>query len=68
MQITEKTAIAQAEASQSSLPATKQINVTNLTPKQQRELFCDCISQEGFTGFAKKKSGNQSYYIFTYGK
>ena len=37
-------------------PTAKQINVTDLTPKQQRELFCDCVSQAGFTGFTKKKN------------
>ncbi|MGD6851826.1 MAG: hypothetical protein ACQCN6_07195 [Candidatus Bathyarchaeia archaeon] len=49
-------------------PTTKQINVTDLTPNQQRELFCDCISQAGFTGFVKKKNGKQTYYTFTYEK
>jgi hypothetical protein len=49
-------------------PTTKQINVTDLTPKQQRELFCHCISQAGFIGFAKKKVSNQTFYIFTYVK
>ena len=68
MQTTEKTVIAQGEASQNNLPATKQINVTHLTPNQQRKLFYDYMSQGGFNGFVKKKKGKQTYYTFTYEK
>jgi hypothetical protein len=57
---------ATAKASQSSPPTTKQINVTDLTPSQQRKLFTDCLNQEGFVGFIKKKIGKQTYYTFTY--
>jgi hypothetical protein len=51
---------------QNVLPTTKQINVTNLTPSQQRELFINHLNQTGFTGFSKKVVGKQTYYIFTY--
>jgi hypothetical protein len=33
---------------------TKQYNVTNLTPQQRRELFAQCINQDGFKAFKKK--------------
>jgi hypothetical protein len=68
MQITEKTVIAQAETYQSNPPTTKQINVTDLTPSQQRQLFIDHINQAGFIGFSKEVIGKQTYYIFTYEK
>jgi hypothetical protein len=45
---------------------TKQINVTDLTPSQKRDLFVSYITQAGFTGFIKKKIGEQTYYTFTY--
>jgi hypothetical protein len=32
---------------------TKQINVTDLTCSQRRELFRDCLNQAGFIGFIK---------------
>jgi hypothetical protein len=57
-----------AKTPQSNQLVTMQINVTDLTAKEQRELFCDCISQEGFIGFAKKENGKQKYYTFTYEK
>jgi hypothetical protein len=47
-------------------PTTKQINVTNLTPSQQKELFINHLNQTGFTGFSKKVIGKQTYYTFTY--
>lgn len=54
------------QTTKTTQPTTKQINVTDLTPSQQRQLFCDHIGQAGFVGFAKKKTGNQTFYVFTY--
>ena len=51
---------------QSDSPTTKQINVTDLTSSQQRELFKSCLNQAGFIGFTKTKIGKQTYYTFTY--
>jgi hypothetical protein len=45
---------------------TKQINVTDLTPRQQRKILIDYLNQAGFCGFTKKKIGTQTYYTFTY--
>jgi hypothetical protein len=45
---------------------TKQVNATDLTQKQKRELFCECLAQTGFIGFTKKKVCGQTYYTFTY--
>jgi hypothetical protein len=44
-----------AKTVQTALPATKQINVTNLTPSQRQELFINCLNQSGFTGFIKRE-------------
>jgi hypothetical protein len=75
MQATGETFIAEvigdratAKASQSNTLATKQINVTDLTPSQQRKLFIDHINQLGFVGFSKQVIGKQTYYTFTYEK
>ncbi len=55
-----------AKNAQTALPATKQFNVTDLTPSQRRELFSYCLTQAGFTGFVKKEMGEQTHYTFTY--
>ncbi len=66
MQVTEGTVIAQAKAGQSNPPTTKQINVTDLTPSQQRKLFTDYLNKTGFVSFNKRRVGKKTYYIFTY--
>lgn len=45
---------------------TKQINVTNLTQNQKRELFIEHLTRAGFTGFIKNAVGEKTYYTFTY--
>ncbi|MCW4025271.1 MAG: hypothetical protein NWF01_09595 [Candidatus Bathyarchaeota archaeon] len=45
---------------------TKQFNVTNMTPSQQRELFKQCINQKGFKGFIKHQNNQQTHYTFQY--
>lgn len=52
--------------SQTKLQTIKHINVTAMTPNQQRKLFTDCMSKNGFTGFIKHQEGNQTCYTFTY--
>jgi hypothetical protein len=51
---------------QTAPPTIRQINVTDLTLSQQRELFINHLNQAGFSGFTKKKIGKQTYYTFTY--
>ena len=53
-------------ADQNEERATRQINVTDLTPNQRRELFKNCFGQDGFTGFIKHKENKQTYYTFKY--
>jgi hypothetical protein len=45
---------------------TKQINVTNLTPSQNHEVFTEHLTKAGFSGFTKRKVDGQTYYTFTY--
>jgi len=45
-----------------------QVNVTDLTPNQKRQLFTDYYTQAGFSGFVKSKKGKQTYYTFNYKK
>jgi hypothetical protein len=47
-------------------PATKQVNVTDLTPNQRRQLFIDHMSQNGFSSFSKNHEDKQTFYIFKY--
>ncbi len=53
-------------ANQADLPAVRQINVTEMTLNQRRELFKNYLNQDGFTGFIKNKQNKQTYYIFKY--
>ena len=55
-----------ARNSQSGQVETKQINVTDLTSRQKRRIFVDCLTEGGFVTFNKKKVGNQTYYVFIY--
>jgi hypothetical protein len=41
-------------------------SVTNLTPKQRRELFTQCINQDGFKAFIKNQNNKQTHYTFQY--
>jgi len=52
----------------SKMSATKQVNVTDLTPNQQRQLFIDHMNQNGFSSFAKNCEEKQTYFIFKYEK
>jgi hypothetical protein len=45
---------------------TMHFNVTNLTPTQRRELFSQCISQQGFCAFIKNQNNQQTHYTFQY--
>jgi hypothetical protein len=45
---------------------TKQYNVTNMTPKQRRNLFIKCMNQHGFVGFVKNQTNKQTHYTFQY--
>jgi hypothetical protein len=38
----------------------KRIDVTDLTLMQQRQLFRDCLNQEGFVGFIKEQQHNRT--------
>jgi hypothetical protein len=44
----------------------KRINVTDLTPSEQRQLFAECFTQEGFTAFIKTAANQQTHYTFKY--
>lgn len=44
----------------------QQFNVTNLTPQQRRELFAQCINQDGFKAFIKNQNNKQIHYTFKY--
>jgi hypothetical protein len=44
----------------------KTYNVTDLTAKQRRELFQDCVNQYGFTAFIKNNTNKQTHYTFQY--
>ncbi|MDR0372959.1 MAG: hypothetical protein LBI79_05320 [Nitrososphaerota archaeon] len=46
----------------------KYFDVTNMTPKQRRDLFIECISQTGFTVFIKNQTDKQTHFIFKYEK
>jgi hypothetical protein len=54
-------------AKNSQFPSTtEQINVTNLSAGQKRELFINYLNREGFMGFVKEKVGEQlSTRLFT---
>jgi hypothetical protein len=45
---------------------TKQFNVTNMSPRQRRELFIDCFNQTGFKAFIKNQNKQQTHYTFQY--
>jgi hypothetical protein len=51
---------------QISTSATKRINVTDITSNQRRNLFINCINQNGFIGFIKNYERKQTYYTFYY--
>jgi hypothetical protein len=51
---------------QNTSAITKKIDVTNLTSEQKHDLFIINLTQAGFTGFTKKKVGEQTYYTVTY--
>jgi hypothetical protein len=51
--------------SQSTQAMTTKINFTELTRRQKRRVFINCLSKAGFVVFDKKKVGNQIYYVFT---
>lgn len=55
-----------ARNTQNPSAVTKQVNVTHLTPEQKHDLFIISLTQAGFTGFMKKKVGEQTYYTFTF--
>lgn len=55
-----------ARSIQNNQAVTKQVNVTDLTTSQKRELFISYLNQAGFVGFAKRKIDEQTHYIFTY--
>jgi hypothetical protein len=45
---------------------TKRIDVTDLTPIQQKELFVNYLNQAYFLGFYKLEVGKKTYYTFLY--
>jgi hypothetical protein len=51
---------------QNTPQVTKQVNVTNLTQNQKRELFIEHLTLAGFAGFVKNVVGEKTYYTFTY--
>jgi hypothetical protein len=51
-----------AKNPQNTTPVTKQVNITNLTLNQKRELFINQIAQAGFSGFIKKKAHDASIH------